>query len=71
MMDINDLLKAQVKQTQDHQIEWSKIVKKALLDNNDEPDKAMAQIKKEANALAEKLVKRSMKLGMKWLKGGD
>jgi len=31
----------------------------------------MAQVKKEANVLAEKLVKRSVKLGMKWLKGGD
>jgi len=70
-MEINELLKIQVKQTQDNQIEWLKIVKKALLDNKGDPDKAITQIKKELDNLTEKLVMRSIKLGMKWLKGNN
>lgn len=70
-MTIQELITAELADTAVHQARWQARVKQILLETGPENKEAvMEQLRAEAQKLGERLVKRSVGLGMQWLAEG-
>ncbi|MDD5220150.1 MAG: hypothetical protein PHV11_06270, partial [Candidatus Bipolaricaulis sp.] len=70
-MKIKTLISRQLKLTERYQRQYQSIVRRALIDNGFNSAAAKKQIKEDIAALAERMTKNSVKLGMEWLKHGS
>ena len=70
-MTIQELITLELADTAVHQARWQARVKQILLETGPENKEAvMDQLRAEAQKLGERLVKRSVGLGMQWLAEG-
>ena len=70
-MTIQELITLELADTAVHQARWQARVKQILLETGPENKEAvMEQLRVEAQKLGERLVKRSVGLGMQWLAEG-
>ncbi len=70
-MTIQELITLELADTSVHQARWQARVKQILLETGPENKEAvMEQLRVEAQKIGERLVKRSVGLGMQWLAEG-
>jgi ferritin-like metal-binding protein YciE len=71
-MKIEELIQQELADTHTHQVRWQAQVKQILLEEGPgNRDRALERIKVEAQKIGERLVKRSVGLGLQWLAEGE
>lgn len=72
MMTIQELIALELADTAVHQARWQARIKQIILEEGlTNKEAIMARAKEEADKLGGRLVRRSVDLGMQWLKEGS